>query len=191
MSDFFLGEIRLFGFDYAPEGWHLCDGSLLQIQGNQALYSLIGTTFGGNGTTTFALPDFRGRVPVASTVTPATVPQGATRYHTGNIGGSENVALATTQVPSHLHTFKVNTTPGTALAPGSADPTPAHNYLSSAGTDNFEHLSHNVYSNFTAPGISLSPDSIGNTGGAAHNNIQPSSVINFCIATTGLYPARN
>ncbi len=86
MSDFFLGEIRLFGFDYAPENWHVCDGSLLQIKGNEALYSLIGTTFGGDAKTTFALPDFRGRVPVASTFTPATVPQGATRYLTVQSG---------------------------------------------------------------------------------------------------------
>lgn len=186
MSDFFLGEIRLFGFDYAPEYWHLCDGTLLQIQGNQALYSLIGTTFGGDGKTTFALPDFRGRVPVASTVTPATVPQGATRYQIGNKGGSENVALTTAQVPAHNHTVKVNTTTGTALA---SNPP---NYLSSSGPDNGEKVLHNVYSNFTAPGIPLKSDSISNTGsGAVHNNIQPSTVMNFCIATAGIFPSRN
>lgn len=186
MSDYFVGEIRLFSFDYAPQDWHICDGSLLPIQGNQALYALLGTQFGGDGKTNFALPDFRGRVPVGVATNSTTVPQGATRYQTGNKGGNETVALTTAQVPAHNHTFKVNTTTGTALA---SNPP---NYLSSSGPDNGEKVLHNVYSNFTAPGIPLKSDSISNTGsGAAHNNMQPSTVMNFCIATVGIFPSRN
>jgi microcystin-dependent protein len=186
MSDYFVGEIRLFSFDYAPQDWHICDGSLLPIQGNQALYALLGTQFGGDGHTNFALPDFRGRVPVGVTTYPTNVPQGATRYQTGNKGGSETVALTTAQVPPHNHTVKVNTTTGAALA---SNPP---NYLSSSGPDNTEKVFHNVYSDFTAPGIPLKSDSISNTGGGAvHNNMQPSTVMNFCIATQGLFPARN
>ncbi len=185
MSDFYLGEIRLFGFGFAPKNWAICDGKIMQVAQNQALFSLIGGTYGGDGRTTFALPDFRGRVPVGPNYT--TVPW-------GKPGGVENVTLTKTQVPTHTHAFNVNTTAGTANTPGKAasGTTPAvHNYLSSANTDSFEKMEHNVYGAFTAPGVALNAGSISNAGGnQPHNNIQPSAVLNFCIATAGLFPTR-
>lgn len=180
MSDYFVGEIRMFGFGWAPVDWAICDGSVLQIMQNKALYSLIGITYGGNASTTFNLPDLRGRVPLA---------YGAKQpylYKMGVAGGAETVALNTNTMPYHNHTVQATTASGNK-------PAILNNYFATttpavAG----DTTPHPVYA---VPGSSVVPLNnaiIGVAGGnAAHENRQPYAVVNFCIATAGLYPSRN
>lgn len=179
MSDFFLGEIRAFTMGYAPAGWHLCDGTLLPISGNQALFSLLGTAFGGNGTTTFGIPDLRGRA-----VLGATSFSGGTPYPRGAAGGQESVVLTQAQIPAHYHTFNV-------LNSGGTFPIPTGNTISGAGTSTAVPVAPNLFAAGAAT-VPLNPATIQPSGGSAgHTNVQPSLVINYCIATTGLYPQRN
>lgn len=168
MADPFLGEIRTFSFNIVPQGWASCDGQLLQITQNNALYSLLGIRYGGDGKTNFNLPDFRGRAPIHYT----------TGYTIGSRAGSETVTLTTTQIPAHTHglqatsnTTTVNTPGGNALA---SSPTSYPIYIDSA---NLVQMNANALAN--------------EGGGAGHNNMQPVLVLNFCIATTGIYPPRS
>ncbi len=164
-----LGEIRCFGFNFAPEGWASCNGQLLPIQNNTALFSLLGTTYGGDGRTTFALPDLRGRVPLGMGQGP-----GLANYTQGQAAGTEQVTLAAAQLPVHNHTVGASST-ATSKNPGGALPaaTPAG---SSYGT--------------TAD-LSMSPTMVGGGGnGAPHDNLQPYLTLNWCIATEGIYPSR-
>jgi microcystin-dependent protein len=169
MAEPFLSEIRAFGFNFAPKGWATCDGQTLAINQNQALYSLLGTTYGGNGTTTFNLPDLRGRTPIHFDAS----------YREGQKSGSENVTLTTGEMPMHAHTLEATTS-----AP--AANTPASNLLATLPADK---------ANFTPPAnanIQLNPGSIAAAGGSyPHNNMQPSLVINFCIALLGIFPSRS
>lgn len=183
MSDYFLGEIRMFPFAWAPENWLLCNGAVLQVSQNQALFSLLNKQYGGDGRTTFALPDLRGRVPLSSG-------NSATygSYSVGQAGGFESVTLTATQVPSHTHSFNALSTVGAASTPAggaalvsSAKPvgTPAvvpSLYGAVTGTSTF------------AP---LNSGTINTVGGGAHGNMQPFTVLNFCIAAVGLYPSRS
>jgi microcystin-dependent protein len=173
MADPYLGEIRPFAFGYAPKGWALCNGALLSIQQNAALYSLLGNTFGGDGRTTFALPDLRGRTPLH--------PDPAQQQQRGTIGGAEQVTLLPTQVPPHTHSVIASGT--NADRSGAAGATPCFLGATVAGS-----------SYAPASGATLTPldaSAVGSIGGGqAHNNMQPSLVINFCIATTGAYPPR-
>ena len=164
MSDQFIGEIRVFGGNYAPEGWALCDGTLLPIAQNDALYAVIGTTYGGDGQTTFALPDLRGRIPVH---------QGPS-YPLGQVAGTEQVTLALGQLPAHTHVAQASTANG-----DNADPTnriwaqaPAKTYTTAA-PDTTMHAS------------SLSPAG----GSMPHENMLPFLSVNFIIAVTGLFPS--
>jgi microcystin-dependent protein len=172
MAEPFIGEIRLFGINYAPQGWATCDGQLLNITQNQALYSLIGTTYGGNGTTNFNLPDFRGRTLLHANAT----------YLEGKPGGAETVALtATSQLPAHNHALLANSTPGNSNVPQG-------NVLAAvAETTNFAYATTKASPAATMAAGALSPAG----GSGAHNNVQPSLTINFCIALTGIWPSRN
>lgn len=173
MSDNFLGEIKLLPYDWPPKGWAPCDGRLLAINTNQALFSLLGTTYGGNGVTTFALPDLRGRVPLHPNVS-AGIPQ-------GTVAGVENVTLLQNNLPAHNHGVSAATTPGN-------NQTFASNYIAGAQAGG---TNVNLYG---APNSlqTLNPASVSNTGGSQpHQNCQPSLVLAYCIATQGIYPSRN
>jgi len=177
MTDNFLGEIRAFACSYAPEGWALCDGSLLPLNQNQALYSLLGTRFGGNGTTNFALPDLRGRVPIGTGVRGASP---AYTYTIGNNGGSETVALETATMPPHNHYVSVKNALGSVGLAGGILAIP-----------NGGSTQVNIYNTSTGSTTTLNPDTVGNTGaGSPHSNMQPFQTINFCIAVLGIYPQR-
>ncbi|AQZ93701.1 phage tail protein [Halopseudomonas phragmitis] len=169
MSEPFLGEVKLVSFNFPPKGWALCDGQLLPINQNQALFALLGTTYGGNGMTTFALPDLRGRVPVHSG-------SGITQ---GQRAGEEAVTLNVQQMPQHLHLPMASNQPAS---------------LSGINQANSESLAISGAAIYAQPGqsVSLSSDSLMTQGGSQpHNNMQPSLVLNFCIALQGIFPSQN
>lgn len=174
MTDCFIGEIRAFSMGWAPSGWALCDGAQLSIQANAALYSVIGTAFGGDGVKNFNLPDLRGRTPVG--INPASAD-----YQRGKAGGAEGVALTSAQIPSHNHQFQVLTAAG-------AFPLPTGNIFSSVGGT----TKPNLYAPPSTTPLALNPSTVNPTPAAAtHGNVQPSVVINYCIALSGIYPPRN
>ncbi len=167
MSEPFLAEIRIVGFNFAPRGWAFCDGQILPINQNQSLYSLLGTTYGGDGRTSFALPDLRGRTPIH-------VGDG---YKLGNKGGVETVTLTDAQIAAHTHAAKASSTAG--------DETTPTGRVLAAVTD--------AYGDPAASGMTaLRSGTVTNTGGGqAHNNMQPYTTLAFCIALKGLFPSRN
>ncbi|MDQ1357508.1 MAG: hypothetical protein QOE07_1185 [Acidimicrobiaceae bacterium] len=171
MSEPFLGEIRTFGFNFAPRGWAFCAGQLLAISQNTALFSLLGTTYGGNGQTTFALPDLRGRVGISVGQGP-----GLENYDLGEVNGAESVTLTPGQMPTHAHNVVANGGAASATRPGGAVPaqTAASSYA-------------------PAPdGTNMNPGMIANAGGSQpFDNRQPFLVLNFCIALQGIFPSRN
>lgn len=174
MSDQFVAEIRIFGFQFAPKGWALCNGQLLPISQNTALFSLLGTTYGGDGKSTFALPDMQGNAPMQQGQGP-----GLSLRDLGEQGGTETVTLLTSEIPLHPHSVGAQTVP----LGGLADPT--GNTLSRPG-------SGNLY--FDGGGgsiVAMAPQAIGvNGGGLPHNNMQPYLTLNFCIALQGIFPQR-
>jgi len=173
MSDNFLGEIKLLPYDWPPKGWAPCDGRLLSIATNQALFSLLGTIYGGNGSTTFALPDLRGRAPLHTNA--------GGGLPLGTVAGVENVTLLLSNLPGHTHGVSASTAQGDNLAF-------ANNYISGAKGASGDV---NVYGNATSL-QALNPATVSNTGGSQpHQNCQPSLVMNYCIATQGIYPSRN
>ena len=164
----YLSEVRLFSYNWAPRGWARCDGQLLPINQNQALYSLLGTMYGGDGRTTFALPDLRGR----------TATHFNNQFQQGAKGGSEKVTLTISQMPSHYHSFQGTSATGTDRRPEGLLP----------GTNS---AGENFYGPFDSP-QQLNPTSISNTGGNnSHNNMQPYLVLNYCMAMAGAFPSRN
>ena len=169
MSEPFLSEIRMFGFNFAPRGWALCDGQILSINQNQSLYSLLGTNFGGDGRVTFGLPDLRGRSPRKGG-------SGATGI--GEMGGAEAVAITTATMPAHTHAMQVNTASSDQTVPGG-------NFL---GVDS----EPTIYgSPNPASTVLMDEDAVKATGGGqAHNNMQPYQTISFGIALQGLFPSR-
>ncbi|HSB09843.1 MAG TPA: tail fiber protein [Blastocatellia bacterium] len=175
MSDPFVAEIRMFGFNFAPKGWALCNGQLLPISQNTALFSLLGTTYGGDGKSTFGLPNLQGNVPLHQG-------QGAglSDRFLGETGGSSNVTLIGTELPLHSHTVNCNSVAGSL-------PNPQNNLWSPLPG----RTPANLY--FTTPAnTTMSPQAIGVSGGSQpHNNMSPYLVVNFCIAMQGVFPARN
>ncbi len=172
MSEAFVGEIRMFAGNFAPRSWAFCDGQLLAISQNDALFSLLGTIYGGDGRTTFGLPDMRGRIPVHQGSGPGLTPR-----QLGLKTGSETVTVTTNQLPSHSHDFTASSAAGTAN-------TAAGNYLASSA-------SVRVYRP-VGPNVSLNSGSVTNTGGSqSHNNVGPFQCVHFIIALFGIYPSRS
>lgn len=178
MSEPFIGEIRIFGFNFPPYGWAFCDGSLVAIQHNSALFSILGTTFGGNGTSTFALPDLRGRAPMHWGDGPALTPRVI-----GESFGEDSVTLLQTEIPAHTHQLQ-GALPGDAASQLVGTPTALANF-------SINPMS-NAYQATLSPPVPFSPRAIGITGGSQpHANNQPRSSLNFCIALQGIFPSRN
>lgn len=176
----YIGEIIMFAGNFAPRGWALCNGQLLSIAQNTALFSILGTTYGGNGQTTFALPNLMGRVPLHPGQGP-----GLTNRILGESSGEENVTLLNNQMPAHNHSLNVATGSGTSG-------TPAGNVLAvGVGTNNHgEAVPVQGYA--AAPDAGASPSAIGVAGGSQpHNNMPPYLGINFIIALEGIFPPRD
>lgn len=164
MANPYVGEIRMFGGNFAPSDWAFCDGSLISITENETLFSLIGTTYGGDGQTTFALPDLRGRVPVHQNP----------GYPLGLMAGAEAVTLTTAQIPAHTHQFSASTVP--------TNTSPQGGLLAATG-EVFTSVSQMV---------ALASPSIGNAGGSQpHSNLQPALCVNFIISLLGVYPSQS
>ena len=172
MATPFLAQITLFGSNFAPRGWAFCQGQILSIAQNTALFSLLGTTYGGNGQTTFALPDFRGRVPIQQGQGPGLSP-----YSLGQQGGTETVTLLTTQMPAHTHVMVTNASTNEAT-----DTEPTGQFLA---TGNYYTNTSNVQMNANAVQAGIAG------GSQPHTNIQPYLAINFIIALEGIFPSRN
>ena len=173
MDQPFLAAIFLFAATFAPRGYAFCDGQLLSISQNTALFWLIGTTYGGNGTTNFALPDFRGRVPVHAGQGP-----GLSSYVEGQSSGSENTTLLVNNLPQHSHSLVA-----TSEAGSTSDPTGA--YLGNTGALDREYNTSGTHVNMNAGAVGL-------TGGnQPFNNLQPYLAVNFIIALQGIFPSRN
>lgn len=172
MSEPFVGEIRMFAGNFAPRGWAFCDGQLLAVSQNDALFSLLGTIYGGDGRTTFGLPDLRGRIPIHAGSGPGLSPR-----RLGAKAGAENVTLTVNQLPSHTHAMQAST----GLA---QDSTPTGRVLGrTTGVD--------LYIGDT-PTQNMNTQSITNVGGSrSHTNLMPFLCINFIIALVGIYPSRH
>ncbi len=172
MSSPYLGEIRMVGYNFAPFGFAFCAGQLLGIAQNSALFSLMGTTWGGDGQTTFGLPDLRGRIPIGQGQGP-----GLGNRVLGERAGVESVTLITAQIPAHLHTVS-------AASGGTRSANPSGNLLGSGEADMYTHDSSSA--------VSMSANVIAQSGGSQpHDNMQPFLCINFVVALEGVYPSRN
>jgi microcystin-dependent protein len=177
MAEAYLGQIQAFGFNFAPRNWALCNGQTLAINQNTALFSLIGTTYGGNGQTTFQLPNLQGRLPMHQGSG-----QGLTPRVIGEVGGSENVTLLTTNLPQHSHALNASTQ-------AAASDSPANNFLAAAN-DPATGNAFNVYG--PTANTLMNPTAIGVTGSSIPFPIMPPYlVISFCIAVQGIFPSRN
>ena len=174
MTDTFLGEIRPFAFNFCPEGWNYCDGTLLEINQNQALYSLLGTTYGGDGRTNFALPDLRSRTPLCSGES------GIYDFTLGTAAGQETVTLTAAEMPAHSHGFQADNSLGNGPSPDGILAIPNGGAV---------HL--NIYNADLSSPVTLNAATIGMAGGdGAHANMPPFLTLNYCIAVTGTYPPR-
>lgn len=172
MSEPFVGEIRMFAGNFAPRGWAFCDGQLLAVSQNDALFSLLGTIYGGDGRTTFGLPDLRGRIPIHAGHGP-----GLSERRLGSKGGAEKVTLTVNQLPSHTH-------PAQASGDTATNPNPQGEVLSETVTDR-------VYRSDLPPDTNLTQDSITSVGGdQSHTNLMPFLCVHFIIALVGIYPSR-
>jgi microcystin-dependent protein len=170
--DPFLAEIRIFPFNFAPKGWAMCDGQILSIQQNTALFSLLGTTYGGDGRTNFALPNFQGVSPIHPGQGP-----GLSLRDLGETSGTETVTLLPSELPAHTHPANCNSGTGDQYGP------PGNFWATDAG-------GNNEY-NATATSA-MAPGAVGPVGGnQPHNNLQPYLVLNFCIALQGVFPPRS
>jgi microcystin-dependent protein len=179
MADQFVGEIRLFPYNFAPRNWAICQGQLLPISQNAALFSLLGVNYGGNGTTNFALPDLRDRVPIhwgnGIGLSPISI---------GETAGAASVTLLTSDVPSHNHPMGALAASATAVTPAAAYPAEGH------GQGRGAYKIRTFAPSGTA--TSLAPTAIVPVGtGGSHNNVQPSLGMNWFIALVGTFPARN
>ena len=167
MSEPFMSEIRIMSFNYAPRNWAMCNGQFLPINQNQALFSLLGTTYGGNGQTTFALPDLRGRVPLHT----------GSAHTLGEVGGEQTHTLSISELPVHVHVASASTNVG-------SDNVPAGNVLANSAPNNTWGGAQNLGA--------MNPGTITAVGGSqAHENRQPYLSLNFCIALLGFFPTQN
>ncbi len=172
MADPFVAEIRIFPFNFAPKGWAWCDGQLMPLSQNTALFSLLGTTYGGNGKTNFALPDLQGRSPLQPGHGP-----GLSLYDLGESGGSETVTLLESEMPAHTHQLVVNT-----LDLGDTNVVSSNASLALSANGALYQSSTNV---------SMSPQALSDAGAdVAHNNMMPYLTLYFCIALQGVFPPR-
>jgi microcystin-dependent protein len=171
MSQSFIGEIRMFGGNFAPSGWNFCNGQLLAISEYSALFNLIGTTYGGDGQQTFGLPNLQGRVPVHQGS------NGMSTYVIGQFAGVEDVTLNTNQIPGHSHAAQVSTAAGAQPGPG------ANLLAASAATALYSH---------DAPNVSLNNGTVALAGGSQpHDNLQPFQCVSFIISLFGVYPTQS
>jgi microcystin-dependent protein len=169
MSNPFIGEIRMVGFNFAPQGWAFCSGQLMSIAQNNALFALVGTTYGGDGQNTFGLPDLRGRVPIHQGQSP-----GTSNYQIGQQGGTETVTLISSQLPAHTHPV--------AAAAGGNDTNASSGMPASGGP--------NLYA--TGAGTPPAPMTVMPTGGnQPHENMAPYVAISFVICLFGIFPSQN
>ena len=169
--DPYVGEIRMFAGSFAPRGWALCDGQLLSVNANQALFSLLGTIYGGDGRNTFGLPDLRGRVPIHVGTGPSLSPRAM-----GSKAGQETVTLTAAQLPAHSHVAQASSTTG--------------NVAAVSGNVAARATSVDFYIDET-PSVAMDASAIGSTGGnGAHPNLAPYLCVNFIIALVGIYPSR-
>lgn len=173
MATPYIGEIRLFGGTFAPDGWALCDGRTLPIDGNEALFALIGTTYGGDGETNFKLPDMQSRIPIHQGLG-----SGLSQRTLGEAGGSEQVTLSLNQLPNHTHVALAN------ASAGNAD-TPTNNYWSGSSTVQQFVPGDQANTNMNTAAIGSSGQS------QPHFNIQPYLTISFIIALNGIFPTQN
>lgn len=173
MSEPFLAEVRIVGFNFAPRGWAFCDGQILPINQNQSLYSLLGTTYGGDGRTSFALPDLRGRTPIHVGRS-----NGGGHHDLGQKSGEETHTLSANEMPQHTHILHASSSDGNTQAP--------------QGHVLARTVSNLYEANASAIGPNIQPGTVTNVGGSqAHDNMQPYLTLNFCIALQGLFPSRN
>jgi microcystin-dependent protein len=175
MAEPFIGEIRMVGFNFPPKGWTFAEGQILPINTNQSLYSVYGTMYGGDGRTTFGLPDLRGRIPIH-----AGTGNGLPTYDIGQYGGAPTVTLQQTQIPSHTHT-------------GSLKASDQAQNNNQASPNSLCKPALGIYDALT-PDKNMHPDSIAvqnSGGGQAHDNMMPYIAVNFCVALVGLFPSRN
>ncbi len=178
-----MSQIIAFGCNFAPRGWVACNGQLLSIAQNTALFSLLGTTYGGNGTTTFGIPDLRGRAPLHLGQSP-----GTSNYTQGQMGGTETTTILSNNMPQHTHAITVVASQRASAGPGNSE-NPVGNIPASSGQSE----------NFTAPGsvatnaggLSVSATAAPAGGSTPISIVQPYVVLNWCIATQGIYPSRN
>ena len=183
MSNPYLGEIRCFGFNFAPVGWAMCNGQLLPISQDTALFSLLGTTYGGNGTSNFALPNLQGQIPMhwgnGTGLSPTVI---------GEAQGTSTVTVTSSALPQHTHTLTAYVTAPGGAPERLASPDLATSYIGPSNPDA-------IYLTGPTAGqinTSFNPAVIGTTGsGLAHDNMQPYLVLNFCIALQGVFPSRN
>ena len=172
--DPFVAEIRIFPFNFAPKGWAWCDGQLLPLSQNTALFSLLGTTYGGNGKSNFALPDLQGRAPMHPGQGP-----GLSLHDLGEIGGSQTVSLLESEIPAHSHTWNASTDDGDLKAP-----TALRSYARSIGGS--------AWAPGNSPLAQMAFQALPPAGGdQPHNNMQPFLGMNYCIALNGIFPPRS
>ncbi len=177
--DPFVAEIRIFPFNFAPKGWAFCDGQLLPISQNTALFSLLGTTYGGDGKSNFALPNMQGNAPMHPGQGP-----GLSLHDLGETGGSDTVSLLESEIPSHSHNLQANSSAAVNNTPAGEN-FAAGNWSVSPNTGNV-----NIY-NTAAPDTTLSGNALAPAGGdQPHNNLMPYLTLNFCIALQGVFPPR-
>jgi microcystin-dependent protein len=177
MSDPYLSEIRMMAFNYAPQGWVQCNGQLLGITQNAGLFSLLGVTYGGDGRTTFALPNLQGRVPMHM----------GNGFSLGQVSGEETHTLTTAEMAQHTHQMLASTTAGTVPV---GVPTTAVGQGQTGGTGGGQAV--NLYAPASGATVAFNAGALSQTGGnQAHENRQPYLALNFCIALTGIFPSPN
>jgi microcystin-dependent protein len=177
MADPFVAEIRIFPFNFAPRGWAFCDGQLLPISQNTALFSLLGTTYGGDGKTTFALPNLQGSAPMHPGQGP-----GLSLHDLGETGGSETVTLLESEIPAHSHSR--NASNAAADEEGQKQP--------NAAVPGQQQNTNQIYGSLANNLVQMAPESLAPAGSdQPHNNLQPYLTLNFCIAMQGVFPPRS